>query len=69
MTFFSENIFSKISLYSTVCYSCLVVVFMLEGGVGDTHNVGVASLYSIGVVCLHSIGVVSLYSKQRGILV
>ena len=35
---------------------------MLEGGVGDTQNVGAVSLYSIGVVSLYSIGVVSLYS-------
>ena len=49
-------------LYSTACYSCLVAVFMLEGGVGDTHNVGVVSLYSVGVVSLYSVGVVSLYS-------
>ena len=46
---------------------------MLEGGAGDTHNVGAVfclvigevSLYSIGAVSLYSIGVVSLYSKRR----
>ena len=27
---------------------------MLEGGVGDTQNVGAVSLYSIGVVSLYS---------------
>ena len=30
----------------TVCYSCLVVVFMLEGGVGDTQNVGAVFMFS-----------------------
>ena len=51
-------------LYSTACYSCLVAVFMLEGGVGDTHNVGVVSLYSVGAVSLYSVRVVSLYSVR-----
>ena len=48
--------------YFSVCYSCsVVVVFMLEDGVGDTQNVGAVSLHSIGMVSLYSIGVESLY--------